>query len=105
MAKAGLIEEMMNDALDSALDGENIEEETEEEIEKVLLEVAGETLAALPAAKARPVSEAASPPGGGRLFLALRDYARSISSLQRMWAKCPSVTDSITHVQNRVVKD
>jgi hypothetical protein len=35
MAKAGLIEEMMNDAIDSALDNESIEEETEEEIEKV----------------------------------------------------------------------
>lgn len=56
MAKAGLIEEMMNDALDSALDTEDMEEETEGEIEKVLMEVAGETLAALPAAKARPVS-------------------------------------------------
>jgi charged multivesicular body protein 3 len=35
MAKAGLIEEMMNDAIDSALDNESIEEETDEEIEKV----------------------------------------------------------------------
>jgi hypothetical protein len=35
MAKAGLIEEMMNDAIDSTLDNESIEEETEEEIEKV----------------------------------------------------------------------
>lgn len=60
MAKAGLIEEMMNDAIDSTLDNESIEEETEEEIEKVLLEVAGETLAALPAAKARPAAAAAA---------------------------------------------
>lgn len=60
MARAGLIEEMMNDALDSALDNEDIEEETEGEIEKVLLEVAGETLASLPAAKARPVSSGAA---------------------------------------------
>jgi hypothetical protein len=35
MAKAGLIEEMMNDALDSALDNEEIEEETDAEVEKV----------------------------------------------------------------------
>jgi hypothetical protein len=35
MAKAGLIEEMMNDAIDSTLGNESIEEETEEEIEKV----------------------------------------------------------------------
>lgn len=56
MARAGLIDEMMNDAIDSALDNEDMEAETDEEIEKVLLEVAGETLAALPAAKTRPVS-------------------------------------------------
>lgn len=55
MAKAGLIEEMMNDALDSALDTEEMEQETEDEIEKVLMEVAGEVMAALPAAKAQPV--------------------------------------------------
>lgn len=35
MAKAGLIDEMMNDALDSALDDEGIEEETDAEVEKV----------------------------------------------------------------------
>jgi hypothetical protein len=35
MAKAGLIDEMMNDALDSALDNEDIEEETDAEVEKV----------------------------------------------------------------------
>eukprot|EP00878_Enallax_costatus_P002622 GHUV01002806.1.p1 GENE.GHUV01002806.1~~GHUV01002806.1.p1 ORF type:complete len:219 (+),score=48.88 GHUV01002806.1:310-966(+) len=56
MARAGLIDEMMNDALDSALDNEDIEDETEDEIQKVLLEVAGETLAALPAAKTRPAA-------------------------------------------------
>jgi hypothetical protein len=61
MAKAGLIEEMMNDAIDSALGDEDIEEETDAEVEKVLLEVAGETLAALPAARARPVSNQQQP--------------------------------------------
>ena len=35
MAKAGLIEEMMNDAIDSAIDTEDIEEETDAEVEKV----------------------------------------------------------------------
>ena len=45
--KAGVIEEMMNDAVDNALDSEDIEEETEEEIEKVLTAIAGETAAQL----------------------------------------------------------
>jgi charged multivesicular body protein 3 len=35
MMKAGLIEEMINDALDSALDTEDMEEETEEQIDQV----------------------------------------------------------------------
>lgn len=59
MSRAGLIDEMMNDALDSALDNEDLEEETDAEVERVLMEVAGETLAQLPAAKQRPV---AAPP-------------------------------------------
>ncbi|TYI62400.1 hypothetical protein E1A91_D10G240900v1 [Gossypium mustelinum] len=50
MIKAGVIEEMVNDALDSALDSEDIEEETEEEVDKVLSEIAGETAAELPEA-------------------------------------------------------
>ncbi|KAL0436934.1 UNVERIFIED_CONTAM: putative vacuolar protein sorting-associated protein [Sesamum radiatum] len=50
MTKAGVIEEMMNDAVDNALDSEDIEEETEEEIEKVLTAIAGETAAQLPEA-------------------------------------------------------
>ncbi|KAG4181041.1 hypothetical protein ERO13_A10G202200v2 [Gossypium hirsutum] len=50
MIKAGVIEEMVNDALDSALDSEDIEEETEEEVDKVLSEIAGETVAQLPEA-------------------------------------------------------
>lgn len=48
--QAGVIEEMVNDALDSALDSEDIEEETEEEVDKVLSEIAGETAAQLPEA-------------------------------------------------------
>nr|GLL43133.1 vacuolar protein sorting-associated protein 24 homolog 1-like isoform X2 [Ipomoea trifida] len=50
MTKAGVIEEMMNDAVDNALDSEDIEEETEEEIDKVLTAIAGETAAELPEA-------------------------------------------------------
>ncbi|KAL6508718.1 hypothetical protein OROHE_021277 [Orobanche hederae] len=50
MIKAGVIEEMMNDAVDNALDSEDIEDETEEEIDKVLTAVAGETAAQLPEA-------------------------------------------------------
>ncbi|XP_012456871.1 vacuolar protein sorting-associated protein 24 homolog 1 isoform X2 [Gossypium raimondii] len=50
MIKAGVIEEMVNDALDSALDSEDIEVETEEEVDKVLSEIAGETAAELPEA-------------------------------------------------------
>ncbi|GBF93578.1 vacuolar sorting-associated protein [Raphidocelis subcapitata] len=56
MQKAGLIEEMTSEALDSALGGEDIEEEADEEVDAVLREVAGEVLAALPAAKARPAA-------------------------------------------------
>ncbi|KAK6228282.1 Snf7 family - like 6 [Theobroma cacao] len=50
MTKAGVIEEIVNDALDTALDSEDIEEETEEEVDKVLSEIAGETAAQLPEA-------------------------------------------------------
>jgi charged multivesicular body protein 3 len=55
MMKAGLIEEMMNDALDSALDTEEMEEETEEQIQRVLAEIVGETSAALPQAQKNKV--------------------------------------------------
>ncbi|KAL4452152.1 hypothetical protein ABPG75_007814 [Micractinium tetrahymenae] len=50
MAKAGIIDEMMSDAMDSVMDGEDLEEETEEQVDKILLEVAGETLAQMAAA-------------------------------------------------------
>lgn len=53
MMKAGLIDEMMGDAMDSALDTEDMEEETEAQVEAILAEVAGETLASLPAARVR----------------------------------------------------
>lgn len=46
--QAGVLEEMMNDAVDSALDSEDIEEEIEDEVDKVLTELAGETASQLP---------------------------------------------------------
>uniref|UniRef100_J3LJ43 Uncharacterized protein n=1 Tax=Oryza brachyantha TaxID=4533 RepID=J3LJ43_ORYBR len=48
MTKAGVMEEMVNDAVDSALDNEDIEEEIEEEVDKVLSAIAGETASELP---------------------------------------------------------
>ncbi|CAA6666564.1 unnamed protein product [Spirodela intermedia] len=48
MTKAGVIEEMVNDAVDMALDSEDMEEEIEEEVDKVLAAIAGETVAQLP---------------------------------------------------------
>ncbi|KAI3438053.1 hypothetical protein D9Q98_000496 [Chlorella vulgaris] len=50
MAKAGIIEEMMSDAMEGVMDGEDMEEETDEQIDKILLEVAGETLSQMAAA-------------------------------------------------------
>ncbi len=55
MMKAGLIEEMMSDAIDSAIGGEDEEEETEEEVQKVLDEIALATASALPSAQVRVV--------------------------------------------------
>ncbi|XP_074574982.1 vacuolar protein sorting-associated protein 24 homolog 1-like [Curcuma longa] len=48
MTKAGVMEEMVNDAVDTALDSEDIEEEIEEEVDKVLAAIAGETVSELP---------------------------------------------------------
>ncbi|CAL9089829.1 unnamed protein product [Musa textilis] len=48
MTKAGVMEEMVNDAVDTALDSEDIEEEIEEEVDKVLAAIAGETASQLP---------------------------------------------------------
>lgn len=55
MQRAGLIDEMMSDAMDSAMGMEDEEEETDAEVQRVLDEVAGEALAAMPRARARPV--------------------------------------------------
>ncbi|KAJ4834645.1 hypothetical protein Tsubulata_020213 [Turnera subulata] len=64
MTKAGVIEEMVTDAVDTALDSEDMEEEIEEEVDKVLSEIAGETAAQLPEAvrreKARVPAQRAS---------------------------------------------
>jgi len=59
MMKAGLIDEMMGDAMDSTMDTEDMEEETDEEVNRVLAEIAGETLAKLPAAQRTKVAQTA----------------------------------------------
>lgn len=48
VVQAGVMEEMVNDAMDSALDDEDMEEEIEEEVDKVLSAIAGETASQLP---------------------------------------------------------
>lgn len=58
MQRAGLIDEMMSDAMDSAMGMEDEEEETDAEVQRVLDEVAGEALAAMPRARARPAAAA-----------------------------------------------
>ena len=59
MFKAGVMDEMVADAMDSSL--EDVEEETEEEVDKVLTELAVESVAAMPAAgrRAAPVQQQA----------------------------------------------
>lgn len=57
MTKAGVMEELVNDAVGDVLDSEDIEEETEEEVEKVLAAIAGETAAELPDAVRREVKQ------------------------------------------------
>ena len=47
--QAGVIEEIVNDAVDTALDSEDIEDEIEE-VDKVLTTIAGETATLLPEA-------------------------------------------------------
>ncbi|KDD72601.1 hypothetical protein H632_c3138p1, partial [Helicosporidium sp. ATCC 50920] len=49
MFKAGVLGEMVDEALDSAVDTEAVEEESAEAVDKVLAEVAGETVAAMAA--------------------------------------------------------
>jgi len=51
MEKAGLIDEMVGDAIDSTMDNEDMEEEMEEQINQVLDEIAGDTLASMPNAR------------------------------------------------------
>jgi charged multivesicular body protein 3 len=61
MMRAGVMEEMVGDALDSALDDTGAEEETEEAIDSLLAELAVKDAAAMPAAgrMAPPAAEAA----------------------------------------------
>lgn len=66
MMKAGLIEEMISDAIDSAVGGENEEEETEEEVQKVLDEIALDMTANLPAAQVRKTAGHGEGEGGVR---------------------------------------
>ena len=63
MMKAGVIEEMVNDAMDSALDTEDMEEETEQQVDAVLSELAVAASSAMPLAGRSRVS--ARRPGGG----------------------------------------
>ncbi|EPS67269.1 hypothetical protein M569_07508 [Genlisea aurea] len=48
MIKMGIMEEMVNDAVDDALDTEDIEAETEAVIDKMLIAIAGEAVAQIP---------------------------------------------------------
>lgn len=63
MMKAGVMDEMVGEALDGVLDGPDAEEETEAEVDKVLSELAADTGRALPAAgrpaRAAPAAAAA----------------------------------------------
>jgi len=54
MAKAGFIQEIMDDAIDSAVDTEDTEDAAAEAVDQVLQEITGETLsqlASVPATK------------------------------------------------------
>jgi charged multivesicular body protein 3 len=71
MMKAGVMEEMVNDAMVSALDADGeLEEETEAQVEQLLAELAVESVGAMPAAgravAAAPVrAPAVEEEGGG----------------------------------------
>jgi charged multivesicular body protein 3 len=66
MARAGLIDEVVHDALDSALGGEEVEEEADAEVERVLEEVAAGAVAAAPAAPRRQQPPAARAPAAAQ---------------------------------------
>merc|ERR1712076_263035 len=51
MEKAGIIEEMMNDAMDDVLDEDGLQEAADEEVENVLYEITAGQLGQAPAAK------------------------------------------------------
>ena len=61
MFKAGVIDDMVSDAMDSSL--EDVEEETEEEVQRLLVELAVDSVKSMPApvAKAAPTPQAAVP--------------------------------------------
>lgn len=62
MIKAGLIEELMQDAIDDTEDIDEFEEATDQEVNKILQEIAGETMAQLPKAIEQKQEEAVVAP-------------------------------------------
>jgi charged multivesicular body protein 3 len=64
MAKSGLIEELVNDALEDINGVDDLEAETDAEVNKILAELAGETAVAMPGAeraRVAPKAVAAEP--------------------------------------------
>lgn len=61
MAKSGLIEEIVNDALEDIHGVDDLEGETEAEVNKILAELAGEVTVSLPASEKTKVSPVAAP--------------------------------------------
>lgn len=61
MAKSGLIEEIVNDALEDIHGVDDLEGETEAEVNKILAELAGEVTVSLPASEKTKVAPVAAP--------------------------------------------
>lgn len=72
MMKAGVITEMVDDALSSALDSEDLESETELQVDQVLAELAVETAVAMPAAGSKARRNCATTEGSTRHAVAAR---------------------------------
>jgi charged multivesicular body protein 3 len=77
MMKAGLIEEMVDEAMDTAAGAEEVE--VDAEVEKVLQEVAGEQLAKLPSAGRTEVAAEPEKSEEVRLCLSFANLGSSIS--------------------------
>ena len=82
MAKSGLIEELVNDALEDINGVDDLEAETDAEVNKILAELAGETAVAMPAPSARASRPKPSPPSPNRVC-ALRCNERRPSTICR----------------------